>query len=126
MNETTTIETKAAQDIEVLADLESLVSPDLLGAVIAQSGVPMSEPARARLVSEVAARRDALAAVARLTGREREILTLLCNGMNQEDLAEHMRMARNTMHTCTNTIRRKLEVDSTIEAAVIAARAGLV
>jgi two-component system nitrate/nitrite response regulator NarL len=61
-----------------------------------------------------------------LTGRERQVLTLLAEGCPSAEIAERMRISRNTVRTHVQSILAKLGVHSRLEAAAFAVRHGLV
>lgn len=68
---------------------------------------------------------DCVAAVATLSQRERDALILSAKGLKGRDVAAHLFMAISTLDMTLIRARRKLQVDSTIEAAVMLAKAGL-
>lgn len=61
-----------------------------------------------------------------LTAREREVLVLLSKGCRLPELAERLRISRHTVADHLKSIYRKLNVNSRAEAALEAARLGLV
>lgn len=61
-----------------------------------------------------------------LTDREREILTLLCEGLTYRDIAEKLFVSGNTVQTHIKNIYKKLEVNSRAEAVRKAMRDKLV
>lgn len=63
---------------------------------------------------------------ANLTRREVETLTLAAKGLRLPELARHLGVTRSTAATYLKRIYRKLEVNSRAEAALAAARRGLV
>jgi DNA-binding NarL/FixJ family response regulator len=62
---------------------------------------------------------------AKLTGREREVLRLLANGLRQEDIAERLFISRKTVGTHVGNILRKLGVRSQAQAVSVAYREDL-
>jgi DNA-binding NarL/FixJ family response regulator len=70
--------------------------------------------------------RDAQAALARLTKREREVLQALADGLNDKEIADHLRIATDTARTHMVNILGKLGVDSRLQALVFAVRYGAV
>jgi DNA-binding CsgD family transcriptional regulator len=61
----------------------------------------------------------------RLTGREAELLRVLCAGLSNEQIARRMRISRRTVEFHLTRIFRKLGVASRVEAVIHAQRAGL-
>ncbi len=70
--------------------------------------------------------RDAQAALARLTKREREVLQALADGLNDKEIADHLHIATETARTHMVNILGKLGVDSRLQALVFAVRHGAV
>ncbi len=64
--------------------------------------------------------------LATLTRREEEILECLMRGMKTNDIAEHLRLSRNTLRTHIQHILRKLDVHSVLAAVALARRSELV
>lgn len=60
-----------------------------------------------------------------LTWREREILQLLAQGLDNQAIAERLVLTRRTVQNHVSNIYAKLEVHSRIEAAYLAIRGGL-
>ena len=61
-----------------------------------------------------------------LSGREREILSLLANGWSNRRIAEECFLSLNTVRTHVQNVLVKLGVHSKLEAAALAVRQGLV
>jgi two-component system, NarL family, nitrate/nitrite response regulator NarL len=61
-----------------------------------------------------------------LTDRERELLTLLVQGLNSKEIAVRLSISPNTVRTHVQSILTKLQVHSRLEAAAFAVRFGLV
>lgn len=90
---------------------ESLVSP--------QSGVA--------LLDRIASASDAArATVGRLTAREREILTLMADGVGNRAIAEALFISENTVRNHVRNVLEKLQAKTRTEAVVQAIRTGLV
>jgi DNA-binding NarL/FixJ family response regulator len=66
------------------------------------------------------------AGVARLTEREREILSMLASGMATRQIALALTLSPNTVRSHIQNIRAKLKVHSRLEAVLFAFRHGLV
>jgi DNA-binding NarL/FixJ family response regulator len=60
-----------------------------------------------------------------LTGREREVLTLLAQGHGQSEIAEELFISTNTVATHIQRVLAKLDVHSRAQAVAIAHRHGL-
>jgi DNA-binding NarL/FixJ family response regulator len=71
-------------------------------------------------------RRDAEAALARLTPREREVLLALAEGCNDRDIASRLSISAETARTHMVHILDKLQVESRLQALIFALRHGLV
>jgi DNA-binding NarL/FixJ family response regulator len=105
---------------------------DVLAAVkSAAEGEVLIDPGTlARLLPQVARereqQRDALALLADLTDREREILTLLAQGMRNEDIATQLYISPQTVQTHVRNILGKLRVHSKLEAVAFAVRHGTI
>jgi ATP/maltotriose-dependent transcriptional regulator MalT len=57
-----------------------------------------------------------------LTHRELEVLYLLCLWGSQQDVMEKLEISRDTMKAHTTKIRKKLGVDTTLQAVLFALR----
>ncbi len=97
---------------EATAALSSLVE---LGAA--------AEAERARSV--LAATEQGAAVLPELTGREREVLGLLAEGLTNRQIAERLVLSEHTVHRHVTNILRKLDLHSRTAAAAYAVRAGL-
>ena len=73
-----------------------------------------------------AIQQDAAALCALLTDREREVLVLTAKGLNSHEIGAMLRRSHRTVETYRGAVLQKLDVGSAIEAAVIAAKAGIV
>jgi len=72
------------------------------------------------------AERDPEAAkIASLTEREREVIALLAQGMQNKELGQHLHIADNTVRRHLAAIFEKLGVDSRLELVIYAFRHGL-
>lgn len=91
------------------------------------AGEPPLSPAIAqRLLRVFGAEQPALAEDARLTPRERETLTLIAKGLRLPEVAQQLGVTRHTAAGFIKAIYRKLNINSRAEAALEAARLGLV
>ncbi|MGZ4332930.1 MAG: alpha/beta fold hydrolase [Gaiellaceae bacterium] len=64
--------------------------------------------------------------VEELSGREREVLRLVAEGLSDADIAQRLVLSPHTVHRHVANIRRKLGLRSRSAAAAAAARAGLI
>jgi len=69
--------------------------------------------------------RVARESLARLTPREREILQALAEGLNDKAIGQRLHISTETARTHVVNILRKLNVDSRLQALVLAARYGV-
>ena len=70
--------------------------------------------------------RNAALLIQQLTPREREVLTLLAQGIRGPNIAAMLSLSPNTLRTHVQNILMKLQVHSRLEAATFATRHGLV
>jgi DNA-binding NarL/FixJ family response regulator len=105
---------------------------EVLAAVkAAADGEVLIDPATlARLLPQVArereAKRDALTLLNDLTEREHEILSLLAQGMRNDDIASQLYISPQTVQTHVRNILGKLRVHSKLEAVAFAVRHGAI
>jgi DNA-binding NarL/FixJ family response regulator len=93
-----------------------------------RGGVPMSRPvsqlvlgrARRSSAKMAAVRDDAPAAEQLITGRQREILTLLANGHSYEDIGLALDLSINTVRSHVRAIYERLGVSTKVEAVIAA------
>lgn len=95
--------------IRSVADGEALISPIMLNKVLRQIR-----------------RRSEGTVGAELSGREREVLQYVCDGLTNPAIAERLHVSHNTVRSHVQNILSKLQVHSKLEAAAVATRAGLV
>jgi DNA-binding NarL/FixJ family response regulator len=105
---------------------------ELLGAIrsAAAGEILVDRVALARLLPQVARererRRDAQLLLSQLTDREREILTLLSEGLRNDDIAAKLFISPQTVQTHVRNLLGKLGVHSKLEAVAFAVRNGAI
>jgi two-component system NarL family response regulator len=90
-----------------------VVPPGLLGPLVRH------------LLTRQGERTAALLTVARLSPREREVLSLLGRGVDNRSIADALLISPQTARTHVQNILSKLRVHSRAEAASVALRAGI-
>ncbi|MFD9814022.1 response regulator [Streptomyces sp. NPDC059080] len=96
---------------------DAVLSPGVTGAVIARMlGGGLSGADGVALKDE---------RIARLTGREREVLAMLGEGLSNQDIAERLAIGIGTVKTHVGAILEKTGSTSRVQAALLAHRAGL-
>ena len=88
--------------------------------------VRLAPEAAARLMREVRAPASPEALTEPLTERETEVLKLIARGKANKQIARELFVAMSTVKTHVNNLYRKLNVSSRTQAALYAARTGLV
>lgn len=98
------------------------ISPDhLLAAIhdVKNGGAPMRMDIARKVVQSL----RQTAGMSRLSDRERQVLDLICRGINQKQAADELNISRDTVKFHTKNIYEKLRVSNAAEAAFIAGRA---
>jgi DNA-binding NarL/FixJ family response regulator len=65
-------------------------------------------------------------AIASLTPRERDVLHALGAGLGDREIAQHLSVATETIHTHMTSVMRKLGVKSRMQALIVAIKRGIV
>ena len=102
-----------ADAIDAISRGESVVPPTMLGPLL------RGLIERQRVAAQAAER------LISLTPREREVLALLVDGLDQRSIAEVLVISPETVRTHLQRLLRKLEVRSRAEAVTLVARTGL-
>ncbi len=97
---------------------------DILNAVraVAAGSALFSAPATATLLAMIAGGGPADDPLAELTERERELLSLLGEGLSNRQIAERMFLGERTVKNYVSKLLRKLDMDRRAEAAAYASR----
>ncbi|GGX73102.1 response regulator [Streptomyces minutiscleroticus] len=98
--------------VRALADGDVVLSAKVTRAVV--DGYLDNEP-----------REGAARAVARLTPRERAVLALVAEGLSNADIGARMHLSTGTVKDHVSALLTKLQVNSRLQAALLADRAGL-
>ncbi len=69
---------------------------------------------------------DAVTACGKLSPREREVLLLTAKGLSQKEIALALNLTLWTIMAYRKSIHRKRDVETAIEAAVMATKAGII
>ena len=88
---------------------------------IARGGSVLGPPVAAKLVAAVGAPRGA----GRLSGREREVLRLIADGLPGKQIAQELGISERTVKFHTASLLRKLGADNRAQAVALAAQRGL-
>ncbi len=97
----------------------ALLAPEVTRRVIAKM-------AGERAGRDGAARRREPAEVARLTGREREVLVLLGRGLSNAEIAAQLFLGEATVKTHVSNVLAKLHLRDRVQAVIYAYEAGLI
>ena len=101
--------------IRVVARGEALLAPTVTRRLLDRFAHTLPDTTRA-----------APDALAELTERELEVLTLLASGLSNAELAEGLFLSETTVKTHVSSILRKLNLRDRVQAVVLAYQAGLV
>ena len=105
--------------------LKDADAPDVAAAIrAAMAGQLHLDPAAAKALA--AGLRAPRSAVDGLTGREREVLTLIATGCSNRQIGRHLGVAERTARTHVSNILTKLGLASRTQAALWAVKEGLV
>ena len=111
---------KSASTAEVVTDIRVAASGEMLFS--ATEAVTLLREA-ARLQARDESKRRMLD---QLTQRERDVLTALGSGLDNQAIADQLFIGTATVRSHVSEVLRKLNVDSRLQAALIAVRFGLV
>jgi DNA-binding NarL/FixJ family response regulator len=107
--------------------LKDLAVQDLVAAIdaVMAGGSFFSERAQQALLSNVRGGRDA-SPLARLTGREREVLVAVARGLTTKEIAAKQNISTRTVETHRANLMRKLDLRSVALLTQFAIREGLI
>jgi DNA-binding NarL/FixJ family response regulator len=112
--------------------LKDATPDELIGAVrsVASGQAYLSPKVTRRVVDQLSSGTgvpdpDAARRVAALAERERDILTLLAEGLSNGAIAQRLYMSEATIRTYVSRILAKLDCDNRVQAAILAHEAGL-
>ncbi len=107
--------------------LKNISTDELADAIRSASvGRPTLAPEAAQALIQTATRKSIFTPGQDLTDREREVLHLMVDGLNNTDIAEALVVSRSTVKFHVSNILSKLEVSSRTEAVAFALRNNLV
>jgi DNA-binding NarL/FixJ family response regulator len=92
----------------------------------ARGFLPLSAPVAIRMMEFFSAPALQESSHCPLTGREREVLTLIAQGMNVSDVASLLSISIHTVRGYVKDIYRKLGISSRAEASLRASKMGLI
>ncbi|MBO2458146.1 response regulator [Actinomadura violacea] len=120
---------KDAQPAELLAGIravatgDAVVAPALTRRLLERFAPHLPDPDRQAGADRPAGRDPRLA---RLTGREREVLTAVAGGWTNGEIAERLVLAESTVKTHIGRILAKIEARDRVQAVIFAYDTGLV
>ncbi|SDN69326.1 DNA-binding response regulator, NarL/FixJ family, contains REC and HTH domains [Actinomyces ruminicola] len=106
-----------AEAIRTVADGEAVVSPRITRRMLEMFASHLPESGGS------ASQEDAR--IASLTPREREILTLMAQGLSNSEIADHLVVSATTVKTHVGNVLAKLDVRDRVQAVVVAYETGL-
>jgi DNA-binding NarL/FixJ family response regulator len=113
--------------------LKDALAPELVAAVrVVASGEAVVAPTVTRRLierfigDEPATGRPSLTAFDVLTGREREVLTLIARGLANAEIAQRLFLSEGTVKTHVSRVLAKLGLRDRLQAVILAYEAGLV
>jgi DNA-binding NarL/FixJ family response regulator len=113
----------------VLKDIPSSGLHKKLSAVI-RGEAALSRPMATKIINEFGRSRadldlSAAGNIEPLTERERQVLDLVAQGMNNPEIAEKLCLSENTIKKYLHNILEKLHLNNRVEAAIYAVKQGL-
>jgi len=103
--------------VRVIAAGEALLSPTVTRRMISRF---------ADLPDENAEHGSGAAQLVALTGREREVLTLIASGLSNSEIAARLVVSENTVKTHVSNVLSKMHLRDRVHAVILAYEAGLV
>ncbi len=111
--------------VRAVADGDSVMAPSVTRRLITKLREPAlaaeSEPAHATK-GEV---RDAVEVLDQLTDREREVFSLIAEGLSNAEIGERLFLSESTVKTHVGRVLAKLELRDRVHAVILAYEAGL-
>jgi DNA-binding NarL/FixJ family response regulator len=112
--------------------LKDTPPPDLIQAVrtVAEGNAMLAPTVTRRLIAEFASRNSAKAVAARrrldtLTGREREVVVAVAQGLSNAEIGKRLFMSEATVKAHVSRVLAKLGLSNRVQAAILAHDAGL-
>jgi DNA-binding NarL/FixJ family response regulator len=112
---------RLAQIIEMLLDGVLWIDPGIAGFIL--KVLPLISEA---VVKANESEKDKKVLAIDLTGREKEILSLISKGLNNKDIAETLSISLFTVKNHVSNIIQKLAVEDRTQAAILALKNGLI
>ncbi len=106
-----------AEAIRTVADGEAVVSPRITRRMLEMFSSHLPESGGTESQED--------ARIASLTPREREILTLMAQGLSNSEIADHLIVSATTVKTHVGNVLAKLDVRDRVQAVVVAYETGL-
>lgn len=107
--------------VRAVADGDSVMAPSVTRRLISR----LREPASVEAPAPSAEQERAQAALAQLTEREREVFTLIAEGLSNAEIGEKLFLSESTVKTHVGRVLAKLELRDRVHAVICAYELGL-